>query len=286
MFVEQTKPIMTLQPNVAIIEMVANALKVHDGKEVREVTKALAKQYYVHQKVIRVRDYGDESNRERLIMCCLHKRLGRSAKHYRFPPGYANNDQTARHLADPDWKVPPKLRYRVRNVNLFNRRDEPQPGKLYKLAQMGPGMGHSARPNSLYDWDATFNTQTTHNGGGVRPPLKWKRGDPIEWVRKTTINEARKIASLPESYIEWMRQFGHGDEYMYECINMGVPIGTATAINQSVIEVLEAAKQPKTTPAEYREKVEAAWTQHPCIAGRTLCPTACHRRTVFTCRAS
>ena len=266
MFVQQTEPILQMQPNAVIIEMVGNAENIHDGREVNKVVAKLSTKYHVHRKVLRVRDYGDESNRERLILCCLHKRLGTAAARYKFPAPYKNNNQTARDLADPDSEVPKRLRIKVRGVRLFNRHDTPVPGRLYKLAQMGPGIGHSRRPNSLYSWDSTFNTQTTHNGGGVRPPLDWKRGDPITWVRKTTKNEARKIASLPESYIPWMSQFDPSDSYMYECINMGVPIMTAEALNESVISVLKQANQPETTPKQYNEIVHQAWGAKPIVA--------------------
>lgn len=258
MFVKQTDPILLLQPNAVIIEMVANALNIHGGEEVREVKERLSEQYHVHQKVVRVWDYGDESNRERLIIVCLHKRLGEHAQHYQFPLAMNDQRRTARDIADPDNRVPRHLWRRVSGVRPFLRSDPPRPGKLYKLAQMAPGMGHSSAPNSVYSWDGTMNTQTTHNGGGVRPPLAWKQGDPINRVRKTTLNEARKIASLPESYLDWIKQFRADDKFAYESINMGVPINTARAINESVIRVLDKAGVQKTGAAEHQQMVQTA----------------------------
>ena len=60
-------------------------------------------------------------------------------------------------------------------------------------------MAAMPRPDILWT-----GTQTTHNGGGMRPPLSWKPGEPIGWVRKTTTNEARKAASLPRDYEPWV----------------------------------------------------------------------------------
>lgn len=261
MFVEQTKPIMQLQPSAVIIEMVANALHINGGAEVRQVEETLSEAYHVHTKVVRVWDYGDESNRERLIMVCLHQRLGEVAEHYKFPRPLDDSRRTARDIADPDDKVPSHLWRRVYNVKPFQRSDQPEPGKLYKIAQMGTGMGHSSKPNSVYSWDGTMNTQTTHNGGGVRPPLSWKPGMPINRVRKTTVSEARKAANLMESYEQWIKTFDPDDRFAYESINMGVPIGTATAINKSVQEVLQAAQVPKTYPEEYAPMVKVSQQQ-------------------------
>ena len=69
MFVAQSKPIMELQPNVVIIEMVANALKVNDGAEVEAVKAALSTKYEIHQKVIRVRDYGVRRYCQSRVFC-------------------------------------------------------------------------------------------------------------------------------------------------------------------------------------------------------------------------
>jgi len=251
MFLAQKYPILQMQPNAVIIEMVANVVNIHDGMELRHLKESIGDKYHVHQKVIRVWDHADESNRERLILVCLHKRIGEHARTYQFPRPDTSTERTARDIADPDHLVPRHLWRRVQQVNPFMRTDHPKPGKLYKLAQMGPGMGHSSKPNSVYSWDGTMNTGTTHNGGGVRPPLDWHPGQPIDRVRKTTVNEARKMANLPESYIEWMRQFDKDDKFAYECINMGVPLGTAIAINKSVIDMLELANMPKTEPQEY-----------------------------------
>lgn len=264
MFVEQVKPIMKLQPKAVIIEMVANALNINGGREVRQVCEALSRAYHVHKKVVRVRDYGDESNRERLILVpvCLHHSLGEHAQQYRFPKAYKDNGQCARDLADPDEKVPRHLWRRLNHCHVFGDGRKAQTGRLHKLAQLAPGMGHSNFPHSIYSWDGTFNTMTTHNGGGVRLRLDWKPGQPITQVRKTTTAEARRIASLPESYDQWIRTFDRRDRFVYESINMGVPIGTARAINESIQDTLAAAGVPRTRYEEYQHLKRRAQQQH------------------------
>ena len=57
------------------------------------------------------------------------------------------------------------------------------------------------------------------------------------------------MANLPESYLDWLRQFGNDDKFAYECINMGAPLGTATAINRSVIGLLELACRTNRVPS-------------------------------------
>ena len=42
MFVEQTRPIIELQPDSVVMEMVANATRINGGREVRMVTERLS----------------------------------------------------------------------------------------------------------------------------------------------------------------------------------------------------------------------------------------------------
>ena len=82
----------------------------------------------------------------------------------------------------------------------------------------------------------------------MRPALDWNEDEPIEWVRKTTTNEARKMASLPESYLDFLAETDPSDAFAYESINMGVPVNTVMAMNKAAIQVLTNAKVMQTTP--------------------------------------
>ena len=94
-------------------------------------------------------------------------------------------------------------------------------------------------------------TGTTHNGGGMRPPLTgWTQGDYLTRARKTTPIEAARMASLPDEYVDAIKAVNDSDEFAFTCINMGVPLGTANAINEEIVRVLEECKVMKMTPAQ------------------------------------
>ena len=67
-FTRQTDIINKLEPSAFKIEMVANALKVNNGAEVRKVMNALVGKYYLKKAVVRVESHGDPSNRTRLFI--------------------------------------------------------------------------------------------------------------------------------------------------------------------------------------------------------------------------
>lgn len=110
-----------------------------------------------------------------------------------------------------------------------------------------------------------WNTQTTHNGGGVRPALSWKIGEPIEWVRKTTPKEAVRIASLPDDYLSFIKQFDDSDAFKYQCINMGVPICTSRDLCESIHCMLDKCDIPKSAKPDFAEHFKcnyASETKH------------------------
>ena len=118
---------------------------------------------------------------------------------------------------------------------------EPEIGKQHKIAQSGAGMGFSQMPHSVQSWEGTFNGQTKLNGGGRRPKLSWQMtqyGD-IGPTRLTTPIEAGRIASMPQWYIDHLRQINSEDTFIFECVNDGIPARTATAIDTAVMRVLD-----------------------------------------------
>ena len=262
MFVEQWKPILRVQPKSFILEQVDNILKINDGAAVKELTAALEKDYVIHQKVIAVRDYDDMSNRKRLFIVGIHKTLRKAAYEFEFPKPTKHKNLTARDIADPDSMVPEHQWVNVPQGTQFKYVPLNAPGdKLNKLAKLGPGPGHSRRPNDLYAWDGNMNTGTTHNGGGMRPPLKWRHNQRMRRARKTTQNEARRAASLMSSYLNWIKTVDNTEEFAYTCINMGVPIRTATALSEAVHDTLQKASIPYQNLTEIRRQIQRRQTR-------------------------
>ena len=111
-------------------------------------------------------------------------------------------------------------------------------------------------------WLGSLQTQTTHNGGGRRPSLSWRYGTPLGRTRMLLPVETVRAASLPEDYLEWCIGFNSGqviddDRYLRECVNMGVPVRTACAINDAIHTVLVAAGIPRDVQGS-DERAQAA----------------------------
>ena len=85
MFSAQAEPILLLSPNSFCIEMVANCLKVNSGRALKSLVHQLEPQYVVKHEVIRTVEHGDSSNRTRVFIVGLHKRLGPAAHSFIFP---------------------------------------------------------------------------------------------------------------------------------------------------------------------------------------------------------
>ena len=184
MFKQQTEVLLTVHPDIFVLEMVANAVNINDGYEVQYGIDKMSRQYHVKHETLRVNDYGDASNRERLFIVGVSHSLGEASKEFEFPTP-REPTKVARDIAVPDEEVPQKYWRR-----LYGRRQQHEskgrtPGQLQKLLHLAPGMGHSRFPHAIYSWDGELNTQTTHNGGGMSPPLAREEGDRLDWVRQT-----------------------------------------------------------------------------------------------------
>ena len=226
-----------------MIEMVANALQVNEGRDVDALLTNLQGEYHLHSDVLSVASYGDCSNRKRLFIIGFCKeQVGEIGKQYQFPePEFdASKFFTARDIAIPDWQVPEKY-WLKEDIGPFHPLPRPRPLCIHKIGQIRPGMGPSWRPYAVQTHDGIYPTQTTHNGGGRRVPLSWQYGDKISDTRITVPIEAAGIASLPDDYVEWARSFDDSDEFLFKAINMGIPLRTATAIDSSVHDLLVKA---------------------------------------------
>ena len=278
MFVKQADPILSLQPESFCLEMVANAIRIHGGKEVRQLVDKLRSKYVVKYKVIRTIDHGDATNRTRLFIVGFHRKLGAAAHAFNWPKGTAQNYPTARDIAEPDSAVPDE--YKRYNPDLeylpgFYR--DAIPGLLHKIAQLAPGMGHSSNPHAIYSWDGILNCQTTHNGGGMRPMLSWQHGTTIQDTRLTLPVEAVRAASLHEPYLDWVRSMDNDDKFLFQCVNMGVPINTARDIYEEMSRTLIVAGVKGKIPHVSACKTCSSgdWAPSESIAKMSDCPMVC-----------
>ena len=97
------------------------------------------------------------TNRTRLFIAGIHRKLGPDAHMFRFPKG-GRPIPTSRIVAEPDKDVPQKYkRYNPDLEYLPGFYKEAEPGKLHKLAQVAPGMGHSSHPHAVYSWEGILN---------------------------------------------------------------------------------------------------------------------------------
>ena len=87
MYVSQAGPILTLEPSSFVLEMVANVTEVHNGRELKKLVDQLTTMYVVKTKIIKTIDHGDGTNRTRMFIVGLHRRLGKVAYNFRFPRG-------------------------------------------------------------------------------------------------------------------------------------------------------------------------------------------------------
>ena len=259
-FTRQTDIINALEPSSFKLEMVANALKINNGTDVRKVINSLIGKYYIHRSVVRVESHGDPSNRTRLFIVGFHKRYGERGSKYTFPVGSKGKAPHARYIAVSDDEVPSshwvnRDEWAREHKSLVMRASEYVTralGRLVKIGQLGEGMGHSSIPHAVYDWDSIANTQTTYNGGGMRPPLSYKVGDEIDRLRKTTPLEACRIASLDDSYHTFARRYNDDDSFIYQCANAGIPILTGTAIDRSIYNHMIECRMPRHTRDQLR----------------------------------
>ena len=123
-------------------------------------------------------------------------------------------------------------------------------GRLHKIGRLGRGMGHSSIPHALYGWDGVLNTQTTYNGGGMRPRLSCTDYTDIDCLRKTTPLEACRAASLDDSYYSYATSFNDDDSFVFQCANAGIPLMTCRALDEAIMLHLKECGVEPSTPRE------------------------------------
>ncbi|OUT55772.1 MAG: hypothetical protein CBB71_19130 [Rhodopirellula sp. TMED11] len=249
MFIESAYTILEIAPDSFIIEQSGNTPHINGGAEMMEVCDILRRDYNLSLKVHKFWRYGDPTNRERLLIVGIHKRV--KGGEFVWPEYIYDEDNapTYRDIMVPDKDVPESY-WRHDTVPSVDWQ-EPKPGKLHKIGQLGEptSMGYSKNPHSVYSLDSLPNGQTRYNGGGRRPDEEWKQGDSINLTRMTVPNETCCMANLPEgehSYERLCRSFKpssrlSGDDWVRDCVNQGVPLATGTAISTAVRLHLEQA---------------------------------------------
>ena len=250
LYIRQGHLITAIQPEAAILEQSANALEVNDGAEVKALCTILSDKYYVHSATVPVWQFGDATNRIRLFIVAIHKKHGDRAAQYQFPTGTFNDVRypTAADIAVPDNDVPQEYKLQGKPVTMHEQK-EPTPGTMHTIGRFGHGAGDRHNPHNLHSWYGLANTQLTSNGGGRRPMLTWRPGDEIHVTRLTTPAETVAMASLPHSYLGWVRTFDKSDDFVRLCVNNGVPQRTSYAISQSIHTLLQELGVPFDVPA-------------------------------------
>ena len=252
LYTKQAKLIKTISPDVAIIEQTDNAININHGEDVKGLLKELQTDYLTHHAIIPVWRYGDPTNRKRLFIIAFHKRLGPQTQSFQFPkPTFDDHHYpTAANISVPDNDVPRRFILEGGPIILYTC-EKPKPGRIHHLGNYGPGAGDCNNPHPLQSWQGLANTQLTSNGGSRRVMLHWRPGDRIQHTRLTTPIETTRLASLPSTYLDWIRSYDKRDATLQRLVNNGVPLRTSTIIDQAIIKMLETLGIQHDVPASY-----------------------------------
>jgi site-specific DNA-cytosine methylase len=278
LYIDQAQVILGLDPEVFYLEQSPNVLAEQFAISFAKLKEQLETMYVLHMKTIRVWQFGDPQNRERLFIVGIHRKHGDKANHWKWPEPKYDKERypIALDIAVPDEEVPKKyilkggtadglqLLYDV-NVRL-NQRVEA--GTMDVIASWGYTMGHKSRPNKWQSWYGLLNTQLTSNGGGQRPMLSWKPGEELKLSRMAVPKETIAAASFSDSYEAWMRGFKDDDEFLHLCVNNAIPMGTGVALLQQIHDFMEYLEVPKDITAvnevtvcqsEYKQRANGEW---------------------------
>jgi site-specific DNA-cytosine methylase len=261
MFVKQTEIILSKRPQVFRLEISDNAPNVNAGKDVDAVITALSDKYVIYKRMIEVWRFGDPSNRKRLFIVGVDKRLGQVSHDFHWPKPSFDGERvpTARTIAVKDSEIPDSY-WRHDDVNEQEVWDHGERAdRIQVIARQGVGMGSAAMPHIIRSWDGLLNGPTSLGGGGRGPELDWQSGKPLKRTRLTVPVEFNRAASNPDDYIDWCKSFaqGNADAFILRCINNGVPLRTGCAIDEQVMRVLRLGQLRATSQTEVM--ASAAW---------------------------
>ena len=278
LFLIQISEILFLKPITFRLEMVDSALKVHDGRELREVFDRLKGDYRIGARVVKVWEYGDPSARQRIIIIGGRRDSIPADVPFIWPDKLFNSEvyPIARDIAIPDDGpdgVPPDY-WRDDPIRTYDTIDlEPEAGEIQYIGEAEDSIpkvrgvasgandrlrsaGHSSKPRNISGWDGNYPTTMGTNGGSRRPPLSWKPGEPIGRTRVGVITESLRAASLDEnSYLKWGKRFYSQqdtnmslDQWLRELVNLGVPLCTSVALDRSIADWLSRAGVKPVVP--------------------------------------
>ena len=251
MFTKLPMIILKLQPESFLITISDNVYNIHNGLELSTVKKNLKCDYIISESTLPVWQYGDPSARKWLHIVGINRKLGQSAYNFRFPkPKYDNSYwPKARMIAEPDADVPEEC-WLEGNIQLAHQGGiTPERPTLHRISTAKRKPGIPSRV--VYSWEGLLNNQTGCFGRGLRPPLKWKPGKPLERVRSTTPIEAVRAASLPDDYHTMCEAFAgtcDKSQFIRQCANMGTPVRTGVAIDHAILLCLQTARETESKP--------------------------------------
>ena len=73
---------------------------------------------------------------------------------------------------------------------------------------------------------------------------------PCESAKDNAHRGGTNGVTIPDEYVEAIKAVNESDEFAFTCINMGVPLGIATAINTEIVRVLDECNVMKATPEQ------------------------------------
>ena len=176
--------------------------------------------YVVHQQLISCWRMGDCSTRVRLFLVLFHKRLGPDVQSYTFPaPVYDElRHPVGLDIALPDRDVPRKYILKGGPTQYLDMA-LPGPGTLHLVARFGDAVGPPSWPHKCHSWLSLPSTQLTTNGGSRRLMLGHVLGGEIKQTRLTAPVETVRIASLPQSYLSYVRGYSRNDGFLHQCVS-------------------------------------------------------------------
>ena len=218
-------------------------ISVNNGQEVRDVISKLQPLYHIYADILDVWEYGDLSNRSRLIIVGTLKSETDSDDmddiNFEFPTPTFTAKEAGCHrmVAVADSEVPSS--YWIRDDPQRVKWKPPNGGQMHVIARRGNGMGHSDLPNGVQSWEGLPNSQTIHNGGGTRPRLDWEMREcnSVGDTRKCVPIEAVRISSTSDSYISMAEQYNSSKDpkFIFKCVNNGIPQRMCSAVDGAVL---------------------------------------------------
>lgn len=243
-FVLSVRVVLWMKPLIIEYEMVSNAVYVHEGAEFKFVVKVFcSNKYCMDVATVKMQQYGEILNKERLMMVGNHMCLGAAATEYEIPQGHYSDAVSfcARDIMD-EVVDPENMRYNNRDMPIKSRRP-PLPGHLQLVARKAPGQGFSDNPHASFGLNGVFPATTTH-GTGRHQPEDWKEGDPVGTSIMFSINECAKAQNVAGDYLPYLATFNPDPGFGRKALAMGFGQRFALAMAESHMKTLIQAGVP------------------------------------------